>query len=104
MTQSRRHYKLTAEDDILVRPELEALAAKYPDRFSVYYTLDRPPKGWTQGTGFITKEMIAQHLYAKPMLGQQIQIFMCGPPPMIKMACLPNLQELGFAERDWYVF
>lgn len=94
----------TAEDDILVRPELEALAKKYPDRFQLYYTLDNPPKGWTQGSGFITKDMIAQHLYPKPMLGAQVQIFMCGPPPMVKFACKPNLEELGFTDRDWYVF
>jgi NAD(P)H-flavin reductase len=93
-----------AEDDILVRPELEALAKQYPDRFQIFYTLDRPPKGWTQGSGFITEEMIRDHLYIKPTLGAQIQIFMCGPPIMVKKACIPNLENLGFSERDWYVF
>ena len=95
---------LAAEDDILVRPELEAIAKKYPDRFEIYYTLDRPPKGWTQGSGFITAEMIHDHLYSNPKLGAQIQVFMCGPPVMVKKACIPNLEELGFQERDWYVF
>jgi cytochrome-b5 reductase len=103
-TKCKLLYANQTEDDILVRPELEALVTKYPNRFQLYYTLDHPPKGWTQGSGFITAEMIRDHLYSNPKLGAQIQVFMCGPPMMVKKACLPNLEELGFSERDWYVF
>merc|ERR1712129_253956 len=44
------------EGDILIRSELEALAAKHPDRFSLHYTLDRPPSKWAGSTGFITQD------------------------------------------------
>ena len=43
--------------------------------------------------------MIKEHL---PPPGPDTQILMCGPPPMIKYACLPNLQKLGYTE-DMYV-
>jgi cytochrome-b5 reductase len=86
----------------LVRDELEFLAKKYPTRFQLHYTVDRAPKGWTYSEGFVTKEMIAQHVCSSPSPTRQI--FMCGPPPMIKFACLPNLKELGFEEKDYDVF
>ena len=34
-----------SEDDILVREELEALQAEHPDRFKLWYTVDRPKEG-----------------------------------------------------------
>jgi cytochrome-b5 reductase len=91
----------TAEDDILVRGELEKLQKNYPDRFSLHYTVDRAPKGWKFSEGFINKDMVEKHLLVK---GSQQQFFMCGPPPMIKFACIPALTELGFAEKDYVNF
>lgn len=73
-----------AEDDILVRPELEALAKAHPSRFQLHYTVDRAPDGWKYSTGFISKEMIEEYLFS-PKAGTMTQIFMCGPPPMIKV-------------------
>lgn len=87
----------------MVRPELEAIAEKYPNRFDLHYTLDRAPPGWKYSTGFIGKEMIEKHLFT-PTAGKKVQIFMCGPPPMIKFACLPNLESLGFTDEQWFVF
>lgn len=47
------------EDDILLKEELDELAEKHPERFSVFYVLDTPPaSGWSGGAGYITKEMI----------------------------------------------
>lgn len=96
-------YANQTEDDILVREELELLAREHPDSFHLHYTLDRPPELWNYSTGFITAAMVQKHLLfadeKKPT-----QFFMCGPPPMIKFACLPALQEAGFTEKDWVVF
>ena len=51
------------EQDILLRPELDALAADPDNRFKVHYTLDRPPKnGWTGSEGFINPEMCEEAL------------------------------------------
>ena len=34
-----------SEDDIFVRGELEAIQAQHPDRFKLWYTVDRPNEG-----------------------------------------------------------
>lgn len=82
------------EADILLRPELERMQVEFPS-VKVYFTLDRPPSGWRQGSGFITEEMLKKHL---PAAGSETQILLCGPPPMINFACLPNLEKLGFGQ------
>ena len=33
------------EEDILLKPELDELACAHPDRFHLWYTLDRPSEG-----------------------------------------------------------
>ncbi|XP_052269967.1 NADH-cytochrome b5 reductase 3-like isoform X2 [Dreissena polymorpha] len=81
------------EQDILLRPELEDLEQSFPDRFKLWYTLDRPPADWKYGSGFVNSAMISEHL-PDPVDGSIV--LMCGPPPMINFACLPNLDKLGF--------
>ncbi len=46
-------------------------------------------------------DMIKDHL---PAAGDETQILMCGPPPMIKYACLPNLEKLGFTADMYFDF
>ena len=46
-------------------------------------------------------EMIEGHL---PSPGPATQILMCGPKPMIKFACLPNLQKLGYSQEMYVAF
>jgi len=90
------------EDDILVRTELETLAKDFPNHFSLRYTLDRPPKKWDHSSGFITEDMVKEHLLFNN--DKPTQFFMCGPPPMIKFACLPALKAAGYSEKDWVVY
>ena len=49
-----------------MRDMLEALALKYPTRFHLHYTLDSPPAAgsWGGSVGFITEQMIQDHLPA----------------------------------------
>lgn len=98
-------YANQTEDDILLREELESFASKYPARFRVHYTLDRPPSDWKYSTGFINKEMLEKHISSgKGTDGKITQVLMCGPPPMLKFACIPNLDELGFSEKDYFCY
>jgi len=97
-------YANQSEDDILVRQELEEAVTKYAGRFKLHYTLDRPPEDWKYSKGFISKEMIEEHLPAASADDGSTQILMCGPPPMVKFACLPNLEALGFKKTDYFVF
>jgi len=83
-----------SEDDILVREELEAIQQKYPDRFKLWYTVDRPKEGWTYGSGFVNDTMIKEHLFEP---SEDNLVLMCGPPPMINFACQPNLDKLGYS-------
>eukprot|EP00581_Thalassiosira_minuscula_P000367 CAMPEP_0183740384 /NCGR_PEP_ID=MMETSP0737-20130205/59497_1 /TAXON_ID=385413 /ORGANISM="Thalassiosira miniscula, Strain CCMP1093" /LENGTH=315 /DNA_ID=CAMNT_0025975431 /DNA_START=39 /DNA_END=986 /DNA_ORIENTATION=- len=96
-------YANQTEDDILVRQELEESVEKYNGRFKLHYTVDRAPADWKYSEGFITKEMIETHL-PKASADGSTQILMCGPPPMVKFACLPNLEALGFKKTDYFVF
>ena len=84
------------ESDILVRSELESLHRDHPNRFkSLHYTLDRAPKsGWNYSEGFVNEDMIRKHL---PAASDDTVILCCGPPPMIKFACKPNLEKVGHA-------
>lgn len=81
------------ESDILLRARLDRFANEHPKQFHCYYTLDRPPADWKQGTGFITVDMIKDNL---PPPGDDVLILMCGPPPMIDFACKPALKQLGY--------
>jgi len=89
------------ENDIFLRTELESLAERHSN-FKLWYTLDRPPPQWTYSEGFITDEMIKGHLFED---GVAPSVFLiCGPPPMVKFACVPNLEKLGVKESDIIVW
>lgn len=83
------------ENDILVREELEEVAHDNESRMKLWYTLDRPEEDWKYSKGFVTEEMLKEHM---PPPGPDTLILMCGPPPMINYACLPNLEKLGYTE------
>ncbi|CAF0987723.1 unnamed protein product [Adineta steineri] len=89
------------EDDILLREELEQLAASNSDRFKLWYTVDRDSEEWKYSKGFINETMLQEHM---PPPGDDCLICICGPPPMIKFACVPNLDKLGYTENMRYTF
>lgn len=102
------------EDDILLRKELQELENTYPRRFKAFYILDNPPKDWTGGSGYITKELLKTVL-PEPK-EENIKIFVCGPPGMYKAISGPKtspkdqgeltgiLKELGYSEDQVYKF
>ena len=51
------------EDDILLRKELEAVQTEHPDRFKLWYTVDRPGEGWQYSSGFVSAEIIQKALF-----------------------------------------
>lgn len=62
-------------EDILLKAELDELAAAHSIRFTVFYVLNNPPPGWTGGSGFVTKDQIEKHL---PDSSHDIKILLCG--------------------------
>nr|ACO11173.1 NADH-cytochrome b5 reductase 2 [Caligus rogercresseyi] len=100
-TQISLLYANQTEEDILLRKELEALRTAHPDRFNIWYTLDRPEGDWKYGSGYINEDMIQDHLFSP---GDDTITLMCGPPPMIKFACVANLEKLGHSEEQMFSF
>ncbi|VDK84973.1 unnamed protein product [Cylicostephanus goldi] len=90
-----------SEEDILCRKELDDLASMHSDRFTVRYTVDRPPENWKFSVGFVNDEMIKEHL---PPPSDDSAVFMCGPPPMITFACNPSLDRLGYSVNNRFNF
>ncbi|XP_074482364.1 NADH-cytochrome b5 reductase 3 [Sebastes fasciatus] len=89
------------EKDILLRPELEEIQVNHPDRFKLWFTLDRAPEDWEYSQGFISEDMVREHL---PPPSDDSLILMCGPPPMIQFACNPNLDKVGHSNSRRFTF
>uniref|UniRef100_A0A7N8WWW9 NADH-cytochrome b5 reductase n=1 Tax=Mastacembelus armatus TaxID=205130 RepID=A0A7N8WWW9_9TELE len=89
------------EKDILLRPELEEIQVNNPDRFKLWFTLDRAPQDWEYSQGFISEDMVREHL---PPPSDDTLILMCGPPPMIQFACNPNLDKVGHSDSRRFTF
>lgn len=56
---------------------------------------------WKYSSGFINEEMIEKHLF--PPSSDTI-VLMCGPPPMINFACIPNLDKLGYNKELYFAY
>lgn len=59
------------------------------------------PTDWDYSQGFVNQDMIRDHL---PPPQSDVLILMCGPPPMIQYACIPNLDKLGYAKDMRFAF
>ncbi|KAK5727384.1 NADH-cytochrome b5 reductase [Elasticomyces elasticus] len=79
------------EKDILLRSDLQALEDE-DNNFHVHYVLNNPPEKWSGGVGFVTADMIKQHL---PPPASDIKILICGPPPMVS-ALKKATESLGY--------
>ena len=93
-------YANQTEKDILMREDLERMASER-ENIHLWYTVDRPEEGWAYSSGFINEQMIRKHI---PAAADNSFVGMCGPPPMINFACIPNLQKVGYAEEDYMQF
>lgn len=101
-----------AEEDILLRKQLNELENTYPQQFRAFYVLEKPPtEKWTGGTtGYITKDLLKEVL-PEPKSGN-IKVFVCGPPGMMKALSGPKksptdqgeltgaLKELGYTQEQ----
>mmetsp|Transcript_44316 Transcript_44316/g.139194 ORF Transcript_44316/g.139194 Transcript_44316/m.139194 type:complete len:216 (-) Transcript_44316:159-806(-) len=80
------------EEDILLKEWIDEMAASDP-LFKVHYTLDDPPKGWKGSKGFVTEDMIKEHL---PGVSDDVLLLACGPKPMVQHACEANFKKIGY--------
>lgn len=102
------------EAGIIAKDRLDALAAKHPNNFSVYYVVDKSSSAtWKGGVGYLSKELLKKHL---PAPGPGSMVLVCGPPPMMKAVSgdkLPDksqgpvtglLKDMGYDETNVYKF
>lgn len=89
------------EKDILCRKELEEVEAQHSDQFKLWYTVDRAEENWKYSSGFINDQMLKDNLL--PPSSNHI-VLMCGPPPMINNACIPNLDKLGYDKNNYFAY
>ena len=89
--------------DILLRKELDALAAQHPDRIRVWHVVDEETGGgdaagasssWEHSTGRLSADILAAHL---PPASARPAIFLCGPPGL-ERAARSMLGKLGYDE------
>ncbi len=99
-TQVYLIYANKTVDDILLRSELDQMVTDHSN-IHVWYTLDNPPDGWAYSSGFVSEQMLCEHL---PSQGASSVVGMCGPKPMIDYACVPNLKKLGYQPSDYFSF
>ncbi|CAO3697337.1 unnamed protein product [Rhizopus stolonifer] len=90
-TQVNLIFGNVSEEDILLREELEEISKKH-ENINVYHVLNTPPENWTQGTGFVTADMIKEQC---PAPANDVKVLLCGPLPMIK-AMTEHLVDLGY--------
>jgi len=87
------------DDDMLCYDYIEEVKqqAKSKGReFSCWYTLDNPPPGWIQGSGFVSANMISEQCY--PPSDDTVTV-LCGPPGMVK-GCRKALESLGHQKKQ----
>ncbi|KAJ4753201.1 Nitrate reductase [Rhynchospora pubera] len=96
ITEMHLVYANRSEDDILLRQELDNWAAMHPDRLKVWYVVSEvkhPELEWKYSTGYINENILRDHV---PLGAAETLALICGPPPMIKQAVLPNLEKMGY--------
>ncbi|KAJ2886595.1 hypothetical protein H4R27_000539 [Coemansia aciculifera] len=67
-------------DDIILKNELDGLAAKHPDKFAVHYILNSAPDEWQGLAGNVDRAVVEKVM---PPASTSTFIGVCGPPAMV---------------------
>ncbi|EJK68729.1 hypothetical protein THAOC_10067 [Thalassiosira oceanica] len=106
-------YGSRESSDILGEDMLKQWAKDQPEKFKSIDVLSNEPEnsGYNGERGFIDKEKIQKYL-PPASLGNDVIIFVCGPPIMYKLLCGPRdekevtgiLGELGYTSEQVFKF
>mmetsp|Transcript_5265 Transcript_5265/g.11448 ORF Transcript_5265/g.11448 Transcript_5265/m.11448 type:complete len:308 (-) Transcript_5265:102-1025(-) len=106
-------YGSKVSSDILGNEMLTKWANDFSDKLTVTHVLSDEPSDsdWKGARGFISKDLVEQHL-PPPSLGDDAIIFICGPPPMYDAISGPRgedevkgvLAQVGYAMEQVYKF
>merc|ERR1719162_2933536 len=94
-------YGSRTEDDILGRELIDSWAEDHPKRLKVVHILSDESKAtdsttcWSGRTGYITKDAIVEKAGPSfgPSAGDDVIVFVCGPPPMYDALCGPRGED-----------
>lgn len=105
-------YGSRVASDILGAEMLDKWAAEH-SRLSLTHVLSHEPEDsdWKGERGHMTKELLVKHL-PSPDLGDDVIVFVCGPPPMYTALCGPRdakeltgiLAEMGYSPEQVFKF
>lgn len=87
-------YGVTHDGDLVEMDRLEALAERIPN-FTFSACVANPDSHWPQ-KGYVTQHIGAEHLN-----NGDVDIYLCGPPPMVE-AVSHYLREQGIAPANFY--
>eukprot|EP00980_Cylindrotheca_fusiformis_P002245 scaffold517_cov119-Cylindrotheca_fusiformis.AAC.28 len=106
-------YGSKVSTDILGQELLDNWAKDHKDRFKVVHVLSEEPadSDWTGTRGFIDKELIKSN-FPDPSAGDDLMIFVCGPPPLYNALCGPRdekeltgaLGDMGYKAEQVFKF
>lgn len=106
-------YGSRSSDDILGGEMLDKWAEQHCGKFKHVNVLSHEPEesNWAGEKGFIDRDKIVKHL-PPASLGNEVIIFVCGPPIMYKILCGPRdkkevtgiLGELGYSSNQVFKF
>ena len=109
-------YGSRTEDDILGRTLIDSWAKEYPDKLKVVHVLSEVSStdDWKGRIGYITKELVEDEAGSAfgPECGDDVIVFVCGPPPMYSALCGPRgedeikglLADMGYKKEQVYKF
>ena len=91
-----------SEDDILVRPQLESFAEKYPEKFKLFLTITQPrDSGWNHFVGHVNSDMMKSCL---PSPSEDTLVLLCGRPAMVTDTLHPALDQLSYSSVHRYKY
>lgn len=94
---SKKRLKIQLEENIVLR---DRCLVQSLDLFTLFFSLYLT-KDWNYSSGFVIYDMIKDHL---PAPSTDTLVVLCGPPPMIQYACLPNLEKLGHRTENIFAY
>eukprot|EP00798_Chlamydomonas_sp_ICE-L_P021626 gene21626-28630_t len=95
-------YANQTEEDILLKAELDALAAAHPTKFKIFYIVSQPKTAdWPHGRGYMTEAMMRERLFKCSVDSDEHTLgLMCGPPGLLNNVCIPGLTAMGYSEDE----
>jgi len=87
------------DQDIILKKELDELAAKHPN-FKVHYVVTKAPSKWTGGVGHVNADVIKKYM---PEPSDDNIVFVCGPPGFYTAVSGPKAKDYSQGEVDGYL-